>query len=101
MLDCQFRFPGPGMMPRYPGPHFSGTPPPRGPPTPQTYPSMAHMQQMQGHNGPQNVMVGPGGHQYIAGPPGHGQPQYYPQHPQTSQPQSQCGTPSVASLQMV
>ena len=83
------------MMPRYPGPHFS-TPPPRGPPTPQSYPSL-HMQHQ-----PQSVLVGPGGHQYIAGPPppGH-QPQYYSQHPQTSQPQSQCGTPSVASLQMV
>ena len=76
----------PGLFPvsRFPGSHFS-TPPPRGPPTPHNYPSMAHIQQLQqGQRGAQNTVTldpGPGG--------------------QPGQPQSQCGTPSVASLQMV
>ena len=81
------------MNSRCPGPHFST--PPRRPPTPQNYPTLAQIQQ--GPNGPQNVLISP----YNNGPGGqpiHVYPQPYPQQGQSN---SNCGTPSVASLQMV
>jgi len=91
MSHYQQRFPG-QSMPRFQG-HYPT--PPRGPPTPQNYPTaMAGMTQVtQGPNGtPQNILIGSygphGGHMY---------PQSY--QPGTSQ--SNCGTPSIASLQMV
>ena len=87
----QHRFPG-QAIPRFQG-HYPT--PPRGPPTPQNYPtSMAGMTQVtQGPNGaPQNILIGSYGPQG-----GHLYPQSY--QPGTSQ--SNCGTPSIASLQMV
>ena len=81
------------MNSRFPGPHFST--PPRRPPTPQNYPTLAQIQQ--GPNGPQNVLISPYNN---GGQPVHFYPQSYPQQ-QQGQSQSNCGTPSVASLQMV
>ena len=46
-----------------------------------------------GPNGPQNVLIGPYG--------GAGQVQYFQQSYQPQQAGSNCGTPSIASLQMV
>ena len=83
-------------MTRYPGPHYPT--PPRAPSTPQNYPSMTQIQQ--GPNGPQNILLGP----YNNGGHPHFYPQPYQQQPQQQgggQPGSNCGTPSVASLQMV
>ena len=86
------------MNSRFPAPHFSTPPrgpgPSPGPPTPQNYPTMAHLQH--GPNGPQNVLVGP-----YNGVPGGTPVNFYPPYQQQGQPQSNCGTPSIASLQMV
>lgn len=95
------------FQPRYPNnqgqrfQHFP-TPPRTGPPTPQNYkgPPQSMAQVTSGPNGtPQNVIIG--------GPYGGGLPTPNPHnmYPQAFQPgsgsQSNCGTPSIASLQMV
>jgi len=68
--------------------------PPRGPPTPQNYPQGMITT---GQNGmaPQNVLIG----SYVPAQGGGGH--LYPQSFQPGSSQSNCGTPSIASLQMV
>ena len=99
MIFCRF----PGAGPRYPGPHFASTPP-RGPPTPQNYPTLAQMQPQPliGQQGQPHILMGQNGQaaqNVLIGPYNGAQDMQF--YPQPGQPQSNCGTPSIASLQMV
>jgi len=102
IMQLQHRFPGGSN--RYPGPHFASTPP-RGPPTPQNYPTLAQIQPQPpiGQQGqPQQFLINQNGqppHNVLMGPyNGAHDMQFFPQPGQS---QSNCGTPSIASLQMV